>query len=142
LRALVWFALTAATAASLLVAVSAYVFVLPALDTIWLSPRIAEAVAKARPCPDSVLAASSYHEPSLVFLLGKDTRLVDADGAADYLAQQPKCGLALVEAREQPAFQDRLKVANITPRQLAEIKGIDYSSGKRLALVLWAGPGG
>jgi 4-amino-4-deoxy-L-arabinose transferase-like glycosyltransferase len=142
LRALAWFALAGATAASLLVAVSAYVFVLPALDTIWLSPRVAAAVAERRPCPDSVLASSSYNEPSLVFLLGKDTRLVDADGAADYLARQPACGLALVEAKEQPAFLARLAAANVTPRRLAGIEGIDYSTGRRLALALWAGPGG
>ena len=144
LRPLPWFALTAAMAASVLVAVSAYLFVLPALNTIWLSPRVAAAVTALRPCPDSVVASSSYHEPSLVFLLGKDTKLVvDADAAADYLAQQKACGLALVEAREQPAFLARLAAANITPRQLAEIKGIDYSDrGKRLALTLWAGPGG
>jgi 4-amino-4-deoxy-L-arabinose transferase-like glycosyltransferase len=142
LRALAWYALAASTAAALLVALSAYVFVLPELSTIWLSPRVAAAVESLRPCPDSVVASASDHEPSLVFLLGKDTRLVTADGAADSLLAQRACGLALVGAQEQPAFLARLAAANVTPRRLTEIDGMNYSTGKRLALTLWAGPGG
>jgi len=142
LRALPWYALTASTGAALLVTAGAYAFVLPELDTIWLSPRIAHAVEMLRPCPDGMLASSSYHEPSLVFMLGKDTRLVDANGAAEFLLANRACGLALVERKDQDPFVARLAAAGVIPRKLSQIDGINYSTGKRVALTLWAAPGG
>jgi len=133
-------AMALAGASALVLFASAYALVLPNLATIWLSPRIAAAVAAVRPCPDSVLASSSYSEPSLVFEVGKDTRLVNAAAAADFLASHAACGLALIGVREEPAFQARMRVLGVTPRALAEVDGIDYSTGRRLDLTIYAGP--
>jgi len=116
----------------------AYALVLPELTAIWLSPRIAAAVAAVRPCPDSVLASASYSEPSLVFAVGKATRLVNAAAAADYLAGNPSCGLALIGTREAAAFQARLAILGIAPQALAEVKGINYSTGRALDLTIYA----
>ena len=63
-------ALACAGAAMLAITLSSSLIVLPGLQTIWLSPRIAAAVRSLRPCPDSVLASASYAEPSLVYLAG------------------------------------------------------------------------
>jgi len=133
-------AIALAGASALVLFASAYALVLPNLATIWLSPRIAAAVAAVRPCPDSVLASSSYSEPSLVFEVGKDTRLVNAAAAADYLAGHAACGLALIGAPEEPAFQARMQALGVSPRTVAEVDGIDYSTGRRLNLKLYAGP--
>jgi len=132
-------AMALAGTSALVLFASAYALVLPNLATIWLSPRIAAAVAAVRPCPDSVLASGSYSEPSLVFELGKETRLVNATAAADYLASHAACGLALIGAREEPVFQARLHILGMAPRALAEVDGIDYSTGRRLNLKLYAG---
>jgi len=131
-------ALACACMAALLVLVSAYAVVLPNLQAVWLSPRVAAAVAAVRRCPDSVVASSSFGEPSLVFLLGKETRLVTASAAADYLLGHQACGLALIGSKDAPAFLERMATGAVTPRRLTEISGINYSTGKKLDLTLYA----
>ncbi len=97
-------ALAASGVAAVVLFASTYAGVLPNLHAIWLSPRIAAAVAAARPCPDSVLASSSFSEPSLVFSVGQDTKLVNAGEAADFLLANRKCGLALIGKRDAESF--------------------------------------
>jgi 4-amino-4-deoxy-L-arabinose transferase-like glycosyltransferase len=126
-----------ASAAALLTYASLFWVVLPNLGTIWLSPRIAAMVAQVRPCPDSVLASASFSEPSLVFLVGRDTHLVDAAGAADLLAQDRRCAMALVGTGDEAAFQARLASDGVRVRQLGRVGGINYSTGKRLELGLF-----
>ncbi|MFL5333384.1 MAG: ArnT family glycosyltransferase [Geminicoccaceae bacterium] len=118
-----------------------YAMVLPGLDEIWISPRVAAAVSALRPCPDSVLASSSFSEPSLVFLVGTDTKLVNATEAANHLLADPRCALALVDARQDREFLARMAERGASPRRLTEIAGINYSTGRRLDLSLYAGPG-
>ena len=135
-------ALGFAGVAMLAISWSGCVLVLPALQTIWLSPRIAAAVRTLRPCPDSVLASASYPAPSLVYLAGRDTRLVGPAAAADFLHDQPACGLALVDAGDAGAFLDRARALGVAPRALTRIDGLNYSTGRRLALTLYAAPAG
>ena len=130
-------ALACAGAAMLAITLSSSLIVLPGLQTIWLSPRIAAAVRSLRPCPDSVLASASYAEPSLVYLLGTGTKLIGPAPAAEFLHAQPACGLALIGARDAAAFADRARALGVTPRVLTRIDGIDYSTGRRLALTLY-----
>ncbi len=133
-------AVVCAGAAALAVFVSAYAYQLPRLQTIWMSPRIAEAVARARPCPQTTLATVPYVEPSLVFLVGTGTRLTDARGAAEHLLHDPTCALALIGAQEQGQFLSLMAAAKIEPRAVDRISGINYSNGKRLELTLYAAP--
>jgi len=132
-RAMAW-----SGGAALALFASTYALVLPNLSTIWLSPRIAAAVAAVRPCPDSVLASASYSEPSLIFETGRDTMLVGAAGAADYLAGHQSCGLALIGGREQAAFHAQMQALGVTPRALGQVAGIDYSTGRQLDLTIYA----
>ena len=90
----------AGTAALVLFA-SVYGYQLPHLQTIWMSPRIAEAVARARPCARTIVATAPYIEPSLVFVLGTGTELTDVKGVAEHLRRDPACGLGLVGAQER-----------------------------------------
>jgi 4-amino-4-deoxy-L-arabinose transferase-like glycosyltransferase len=129
-----------AAAAALVLFVSVYAWQVPHLRTIWLSPRIAEAVARVRPCPDTILATAPYQEPSLVFLLGTATLRTDARGAAEHLLRHPGCGLALVGTREREAFLAILNEAHATPRPLDEVRGLNYSNGQKLDLTLYGLP--
>ena len=134
-------AVLAGVAASLVVAASTYGVVLPNLQVMWLSPRVAAAVAANRPCPTTAVASASYSEPSVVFLVGQKTRLIGPAAAADFLLADRACGLALVGKRDAAPFLARLADAGVTPRALAEVSGINYSAnGRVLDLVLYAAP--
>ena len=131
-------AVGAAAAAALVVFASAYAWQLPRLGTIWMSPRIADAVARARPCERTVLATVPYAEPSLVYLVGTATKLTNVEGAMQHLASDPACALALVGPEEQSRFLELMKATNVAPREVERIGGINYSNGKRLELTLYA----
>jgi 4-amino-4-deoxy-L-arabinose transferase-like glycosyltransferase len=131
-------AVACAGAAALVVFVSAYAYQLPRLETIWMSPRIAEVVARARPCEGTTVATVPYAEPSLVFLLGTGTKLTDVRGATEHLRRDPACALALVGAQERGQFLSLTEAAGVEPREVDRIRGINYSNGKRLELTLYA----
>jgi 4-amino-4-deoxy-L-arabinose transferase-like glycosyltransferase len=131
-------AVASAGAAALLLYVSAYAYQLPRLETVWLSPRIAEAVARLKPCPATTVASAPYSEPSLVFLLGTGTKLTDVRGSVEHLLKDPACGLALIGADERSPFLSLMAEAKVEPRELDRIRGINYSNGKRLELILYA----
>ena len=127
-----------AGAAALMLYISAYAYQLPNLQTVWMSPRIAEAVARAKLCPATTLATVPYREPSLVFLLGTGTKLTDVKGAADHLLRDPACGLALVGAQERGPFLSLMRAAKVEPREVDRISGLNYSTGKKAELFLYA----
>jgi 4-amino-4-deoxy-L-arabinose transferase-like glycosyltransferase len=131
-------AVACAGVAALVAFLSAYAYQLPRLQTIWMSPRIAEAVARARPCEGTTVATAPYAEPSLVFLLGTGTKLTDVRGATEHLLRDPACGLALVGAPERGEFLSQMEAAHAEPREIDHIRGINYSNGKRLDLTLYA----
>jgi 4-amino-4-deoxy-L-arabinose transferase-like glycosyltransferase len=136
-------ALGCAGTAALVLFLSSYAYELPRLRTIWMSPRIATAVARVRPCVETTVATVPYAEPSLVFLLGTATKLTDIRGAAAHLIHDPACALALVGAQEQGAFLSLMAEAKIAPHEVDRIRGINYSNGKSLELILYmASPAG
>lgn len=115
----------------------AFQVVFPQLETIWLSPRIAEAVERVRPCPDSVLVSAGFTEPSLVFLTGTGTVLTGDGAAAAKALAGDACALALVDQRQNQAFLDQAVVDNIQPVPTATISGFNYSRGRSLVLSLY-----
>jgi hypothetical protein len=131
-------AVACAGGAALLLYASAYSYQLPHLQTIWMSPRIAEAVGRAKPCATTTVATMPYAEPSLVFLLGTGTKLTDVRGVAEHLLRNPACGLALVGAEERSPFLSLMEAAKVKPREVDRIRGINYSNGKTLDLTLYA----
>lgn len=128
-------ALSGPLAAMVVTAFAGWQGVVPALDPVWLSPRVAAAVAAHRPCEDSVLAASNFTEPSLVFLTGTATKLGPPEAAAAHLLAAPRCALALVDARDRAAFEGALGGARAT--SVATIDGFNYARGQRLSLGLY-----
>jgi 4-amino-4-deoxy-L-arabinose transferase-like glycosyltransferase len=119
--------------------------VLPRVEPIWISPRVvaaAEAHWRAAggrpPAAERPFATAGFHEPSLVFLAGTDTRLIrDGAEAAEHLADRPR-GLALVRDRYDAAFRAEAARLGFTPRAVATITGLNYSRGQRLTLTLYA----
>ncbi len=111
--------------------------VVPNLDSLWLSPRVAAAVAAERPCPDSLLASSGYSEPSLVFLTATETRLVQPEGSAETLLERPACNLALIAESAEAPFRAALGEAAGRLEPLATVEGLNYSKGQDLRLTLY-----
>ncbi|WP_264787630.1 ArnT family glycosyltransferase, partial [Gluconobacter roseus] len=112
--------------------------VIPNLQTIRLSPRIAELFDDVRPCNDSVLVSSSYSEPSLVFLVGPNTQLIGPAQAAEYLHDHAQCSLVLIDRKDQPAFTFSLKNYDMDVVSYGKIEGLNYSNGKKLVLEILA----
>jgi 4-amino-4-deoxy-L-arabinose transferase-like glycosyltransferase len=109
----------------------------PSLKPIWLSPAIKAAVDANRACDTTVLAAAEYHEPSLVFLVGTKTVLTDVDGVAKHLLDDPACALGLAPVGDENKLNELLAGQGKSASRLAEIDGLNYSSGDKLSLGLY-----
>jgi 4-amino-4-deoxy-L-arabinose transferase-like glycosyltransferase len=125
----------AAAGAALVATALAFAFlfggVMPDLDKLWVSPRVASLVPPAHP-----VAAAGFHEPSLVFALGTATKLTDGAGAADFLSAIPGA-VAVVEAAAEPSFQARLVASGHSGHKLGEVDGFNYTRGRPAALSVW-----
>ena len=130
-------AVMAAVAAAVIIHVGLFSTVIPRLQTIWLSPRLAAMVDDHRPCAQTVVASVSDSEPSLVFLLGQNTRLMGATAAADFLQQNQKCALVLVGAQDLVAFSTRAMQDGLDLHELGQQRGLNYSTGKYLDIGLY-----
>ena len=109
--------------------------VVPQLSRIHIADAVAQNLASSGRQPMAI-AAAGYHEPSLVFLLGRDVLLVDSREAALFLAEAPD-GVALVEARQQTAFLDmawRLGLRLAAPEQLT---GYNMSKGQDVVILIY-----
>ncbi|MCA1908776.1 MAG: glycosyltransferase family 39 protein [Magnetospirillum sp.] len=106
---------------------------LPILDKMFLSRSAAQVVNTIG--SDGPVAAAGYSEPSLVFLLGTDTRFTDGAGAADALKANPRA-LVLVESRQQAAFDARAADIGLKVEVFAILDGFNYSRGKRASLAV------
>ncbi|HEY3918562.1 MAG TPA: glycosyltransferase family 39 protein [Stellaceae bacterium] len=129
---------TRITVMSLLVLAIGFEFVAPSLDLLWLSRTAAALVARSGSPPGVPIAIAGDAEPSLVFLLGTQTKLVSAAGAAAYLATTPEAR-ALVETRSQTEFLATLAARGLAPRALGTVAGLDYSNGHFMRLTLYGG---
>jgi 4-amino-4-deoxy-L-arabinose transferase-like glycosyltransferase len=111
----------------------------PSLKPLWVSTRMARAVQAVGLDPRNgttpgPIAVDGYEEPSIVFLLGARTELGDADDAAAAIAEGRP---AIVAQKDFGRFQDALKADDARASPAAEVKGLDYSKGKPVDLVLY-----
>ncbi|CCG41794.1 ArnT family glycosyltransferase [Magnetospirillum molischianum] len=109
--------------------------VLPQLNQLWVSRSVAELVA-TRPHQGPVVVAG-YSEPSLVFLLGTDTRLTTGSEAAAILAERAGT-LVLISDREEAAFQAECAERAVKTAVVGKVKGFNYSRGRPVALTAYA----
>ena len=93
-----------------------------------VSQRVAGAEPAALADCEQPVAAAGYHEPSLVYLVGTTTRLVDGAGAADFL-HLGGCRFALVEARPERNFLRRADAIGLRYASGPRIDGYNFSAG-------------
>ena len=111
----------------------------PSLQPLWLSSRVARALVLTGLSPrqgvvPGPVTVAGFEEPSLVFLLGADTVLGNADDAADAVVDGRP---AIVEARQDAAFQASLKARARTSTPAGSVAGLDYSNNQRDVLTLY-----
>lgn len=81
------------------------------------------------------VAITGFHEPSFVFLTGRETQLTDAAGAAKALAEGRP---AIVEARDDTAFRAAMSDMGTSGRAVGEVRGHNYSNGDDVRLTVYA----
>jgi 4-amino-4-deoxy-L-arabinose transferase-like glycosyltransferase len=111
----------------------------PRLAPLWLSARTEAAMEKAQLLPrqgiaDAPVAVTGYAEPSLVFALGTATELDTPQEAAQAIAENRP---AVVEGRQDAAFHAALKGAGVVAVPVSEVRGLDYSTGKKMTLRIY-----
>ncbi len=110
------------------------------LKPIWLSQQMEQALVATHLDPrqgvaPGPVATLGYAEPSFVFRMGTKTQLLgDAPTAAQALANgQP----VFVEQHFDALFRAAAQARGITPNAITQVKGLDYSNGKKMTLTLY-----
>ncbi len=124
-----------ACAASILLAMATFWGVIPSLTSLFPSDAVARAV-HASECPSPQVTAAGFSEPSLVFLLGTDTLLTDAAGAANFLMRGP-CRFAVIEAQQDRQFARRAEILGLRYDKGTRFSGFSIGSGSRLAFTIY-----
>ncbi|MDR3508632.1 MAG: glycosyltransferase family 39 protein [Caulobacteraceae bacterium] len=111
----------------------------PRLGSLWLSGRIVALLDQHHLNPRGGLAPGpvtviGYGEPSLIFALGTETEIGDAGDGGEAIAEGRP---VVVEQRAMAAFQQELAADNLKATALGQVKGVDYSSGKKEIMTLF-----
>lgn len=114
-------------------------FLAPRLQTLWLSNHVVAALDAARLNPRAGLIPGpvtvvGYAEPSLVFQLGTETDFGDVGDGADAIAEGRP---AVVEKRQDAAFQRELADDKLSATPVATASGLDYSTGRTDILTVY-----
>jgi 4-amino-4-deoxy-L-arabinose transferase-like glycosyltransferase len=131
-------ALLRAFAAALLVSIMMFGLLFPSLPALFPSAVLANELRAAANCPNPVVAAAGYHEPSLVFLLGTQTRLTDAPGAVEFLRGGP-CRFAVLEGRNERIFAQHAEATGLRYSPLPRVEGFNFSVGRAANLAVFRG---
>ena len=91
-------------------------------------------------CKQPLVAAAGYHEPSLVFLAGTETRLIDGSDAADFL-RNGDCRFAAVEQRFERSFLRRAEAIGLRYASPLRIEGFNYSNGRSVSIGVYRSEG-
>jgi len=108
---------------------------LPSLSRVHVARAIDESLIAADTRP-AAIAAAGFHEPSLVFHLGRDLLLVNGGEAALFLAEAPG-GMAIVEKDQQPAFLEMADQLGLRLSVPVQIEGFNMSKGRNIRIFLY-----
>ena len=88
-------------------------------------------------CRNPVIAAAGFHEPSLVFLHGTRTRLVDGSTAAEIL-RGGDCRYAIIESRHDRAFAQRAEQIGLRYRLRGRLENaFNYNGGRAISFAIY-----
>ncbi|MEP1934673.1 MAG: glycosyltransferase family 39 protein [Roseibium sp.] len=138
-------ALPPIAATAICISIGIWGFVGPALTTIWVSPRLVEAMDQISGCSDKSsreVVTAGFHEPSFIFLEGTNTLIIPAQGAAEFLAEsrsysEPVCRIAAIESREEAAFLAAAEEIGLVPEVRKRVEGLNINGGDDVDIALY-----
>lgn len=112
---------------------------MPRLDGLWATRQALAALDESALDPREGLAvgpvaSAGYAEPSLVFALGARTETGNGALAAKAIAEGRP---ALVEGREDEAFQQELRRRQVRAEVVDRVQAYDYAQGRDMTLTLY-----
>ena len=128
----------AATLAASVAYCALFSSVLPGLDRLWLNRQIAHRFVEEKPCETSVLGSLSFHEPSLVFLIGTDrVQNLRPHDVAEFVEQNGACGVIAMSDKDAASVFASVPggLDGLAPG--APIVGVNYSKGRELQIRLY-----
>lgn len=105
-------------------------WVLPNLQTIWISPRLVALMAQTAPDVSNDLnpiLAVDYQEPSLIFLLGTHRVIRARMADAIVRTQRQRQSIVLVSQPDFPCFMVLMQKGNLIWRSLGTVDGFEYN---------------
>ncbi len=122
--------------ASVFIALTVYAVTFPSLPALFPSALIADGLRASGCAQPHVASTGYYQEPSLVFLMGTDTRFTDGAGAAEFLRADP-CHFALVDARSERSFVQRANAIGLRYALSQRVDGYNISIGRPVTLTVF-----
>jgi 4-amino-4-deoxy-L-arabinose transferase-like glycosyltransferase len=124
-----------AVIASVLLGIGIFGVMLPSLGVVFPTASVV-AAARSRNCPAPAAAAAGFHEPSIVFQLGTDTRLTDGGGAAEFL-RTGTCRVAVVESRHERPFAVYAERVGLRYLGGPRIETYNFNAGRWMTLAVY-----
>ena len=107
-------------------------YIFPNLDKIHITPKIKNYIDSLEFRPDTIVA-TGYHEPSLVFSLGRDTLLLSPEEAALVLVEGDNT-LAIVEDRTHTEVKKILNKFENKIVYLTSLDGFNLAKGQKIKI--------
>ena len=131
-----WSSFFAMLGSGLLLHLVFFAGLVPSLSRLHVSRAVAGAIAAMPGGRPVAMAAAGYHEPSLVFQLGRDLFLVDGREAALFLAEAP-AGLVIIEQRQKALFLQTAQTLKLQLEAPEQINGFNISKGRAVSIFLY-----
>jgi 4-amino-4-deoxy-L-arabinose transferase-like glycosyltransferase len=122
--------------ASVFIAITVYAVTFPLLPSLFPSAVVADEIYATDCQRPRVASTFAYQEPSLVFLLGTETRFTDGARAADFLRSGP-CHFALIDPRGERSFVQRAESIGLRYSLIQRVEGYNISIGKPVSLTVF-----
>jgi len=122
--------------ASVFIAITVYAVTFPLLPSMFPSAMIAEEINATDCKQPHVVSTFAFQEPSLVFLLGTETRFTDGAGAADFL-RSGSCHFALIDPRSERSFVQRAESVGLRYSLIRRMEGYNISIGRPVSLTVF-----
>src|SRR3990167_3915979 len=108
----------------------------PRLPGLWISREVAGIVNEYRGDRFVSIASVGYHEPSLVFQLGRDTALLDNWHVRNFISMNREA-IVIINNTDAGPLLNYAAMKSIKMEKLGEVAGVNYSKGKWLELDIY-----